>query len=501
MTPESPPVLDILAVRDDPDDEWVAAIARRDGLAVEPVSPDGAIQAAAEGSYDGVVTAARFSDAATTGFDLLDRFADRDPRLPVALVAVGRETRRGDDGADARRAVNGGAIAYVDPVEQADPYETLVERLRSAATTTPRGAESDGGAVDTPAASYRDAAGSEERLDELRLYETIVETIDEAVYVLDAEERFVYVNDRYAGLKQASREAIVGTSLEEWVPSSTLDRTRGMFAEITDDERTVGRLEYECRRADGGTFPAELRFTDITFVDGTRGRVGVIRDISDRTEGKQQLAAVNHLLRHNLRNRLTVIEGRARQIGEATTGEVASAATAIRDETAALQTTAEKQRLLLELITDPPPRRAIDLRGCLTETIESVADDSRASFRVGDLPPVTVEAVPQLRRAVAELLENAITHDPAPAPSVAVDATVAESGSAVEITIADDGPPIPKQERMGLHLTDELSQTNHGTGVGLRFAACVVDRSGGRFGIEAGPSGGNVARMLLSIAD
>jgi len=76
------------------------------------------------------------------------------------------------------------------------------------------------------------------------LYEAIVETIDEAVYVLDDEERFVYVNDRYAALKQVSRAAVVGTRLGEWVSSSTLDRTREMFAEITDDDRSVGRLEY-----------------------------------------------------------------------------------------------------------------------------------------------------------------------------------------------------------------------------------------------------------------
>lgn len=495
MNRESRPALAVLSVPDDADDDWVAAVSRQDGLAVESASPNDALRVALEGSYDAVVTAVHFSDAAMTGFDLLDQLAEHAPQLPVALVAAGPAADR--SGADARSAVNSGAVAYIDPAEQGDPYGTLAARLRSAATTTLRGTESDGGVVDTSAARARDTADGRQRPDELRLYETIVETIDEAVYVLDDEERFVYVNDRYADLKQASREEIVGTPLTEWVPSSTLDRTRGMFAEITDDERAVGRLEYECRRADGGTFPAELRFTDITFADGTHGRVGVIRDISDSTEQKRQLTAVNHLLRHNLRNRLTVIEGRARQIEEATTGEVAAAAEAICAETDALQTMAEKQQALIELLTDPPPRRPIDLRACLVGAVDSV-DDGSASVAVGEIPSVSVEAVPQLRQAIVELLENAVAHDPAPMPEVTVDATA--SGSMAEITVADAGPPIPEQERAGLDSMDELSQTNHATGVGLRLAACVVDRSGGRFDIEAGASGGNVIRMLLPIA-
>lgn len=209
---------------------------------------------------------------------------------------------------------------------------------------------------------------------------------------------------------------------------------------------------------------------------------------------------MNHLLRHNLRNRLTVIEGRARQIEETATGEVAAAAEAIRDETDALQTMGEKQRTLIELLTDPPPRRAIDLRACLTETVDSVADGS-TSVTVGELPPVAVDAVPQLRQGIVELLGNAIAHDPSPTPEVAVDATVTDSDSTVEITIADGGPPIPKQELTGLDPMADLSQTNHSTGVGLRLATCIVECSGGSLDIEAGESGGNVIRILLPIAE
>jgi len=138
----------VLAVSDDPDADWVAALTRRAEFAVDPVAPDEALRAAAEGSYDGVVTAARFADTATSGFDLLERLTDRAPRLPVALVAAGRAESPQVD-ADARRAINGGAVAYIDSAEQADPYGTLADRLRSAATTTLRDAQSDGGAVDT----------------------------------------------------------------------------------------------------------------------------------------------------------------------------------------------------------------------------------------------------------------------------------------------------------------------------------------------------------------
>jgi signal transduction histidine kinase len=99
-----------------------------------------------------------------------------------------------------------------------------------------------------------------------------------------------------------------------------------------------------------------------------------------------------------------------------------------------------------------------------------------------------------LRRAVRNLLENAARH-----ARSAVAVTLEESESSVTLTIADDGPGIPPDQRGRIferftRLDDGRSRDAGGTGLGLAITHDIVVLHGGTIRVDNAPG----ARFIVS---
>jgi len=145
---------------------------------------------------------------------------------------------------------------------------------------------------------------------ELRRYETILDSLDDAVYAVRPDGTIAYVNDRYAEMKGVSREALLGTDIYDWVTEETAEKATQVRNEMAAGDRDVGMVEYEFLTADGERFPAEMRFNRVTGEEGEElNRVGVIRDVRERKRREEALRRKNERLEefasivsHDLRN-------------------------------------------------------------------------------------------------------------------------------------------------------------------------------------------------------
>jgi signal transduction histidine kinase len=211
---------------------------------------------------------------------------------------------------------------------------------------------------------------------------------------------------------------------------------------------------------------------------------------------REELDVLHRVLRHNLRNALTTIAGRAEMIqgeldAEHQLGEhCEQIRTAARDIVEVVEQASRIRRITAA-------NRATEVE--LTETVSSVlaghpavGDDTEVGT---DLPPAATAAVnPLFEDALAELVGNAIEHSSGPSRiELAVER---DPSGTVEVTVADDGPGIDEHVRSMFERGD-LDQLRHLDGMGLWFVYWTVIDSGGDFAIEDNEWGGTTIRITL----
>ena len=135
------------------------------------------------------------------------------------------------------------------------------------------------------------------------------------------------------------------------------------------------------------------------------------------------------------------------------------------------------------------PRR-VDLGAELTELAADV--DGEVVVR-GPLPDVLAD--PGLLRHVLEnLLGNAVKYTPAGARARVEISAVPGRGGMVRVTVADRGIGIPAADRPrvfeAFHRSANVGACR-GTGLGLAICRRIIERHGGRIGVEENPGGGS----------
>ncbi len=153
--------------------------------------------------------------------------------------------------------------------------------------------------------------------------------------------------------------------------------------------------------------------------------------------------------------------------------------------------------------------RPVDLAELCTtvaDLFQPSAEDQRRDFCI-DIPagkPLVGEGDRDLLgQMLSNLLENALRHSPPPA---GVTLTLAERGAAAEITVADEGPGIPEEEREKVFrrlYRLEASRTTEGSGLGLGLIAAVVGLHRGVISLDDNAPGlrATVSLPLLGAAE
>jgi signal transduction histidine kinase len=144
----------------------------------------------------------------------------------------------------------------------------------------------------------------------------------------------------------------------------------------------------------------------------------------------------------------------------------------------------------------PPARESVDVRALMVETAKRYAG-AKVPVSVAEGPAVFARANSgELRRVLANLVDNALRH----ARSEVVLAVRAEGGSAV-LTVVDDGPGVPPDERERVferfaRLDDARDRDAGGTGLGLAIVRELLHRSDGSITLQDNPSGPGLAAVV-----
>jgi signal transduction histidine kinase len=219
-------------------------------------------------------------------------------------------------------------------------------------------------------------------------------------------------------------------------------------------------------------------------------------------EQRRFIADASHELRSPLARMRAELEVDAVHPGSA---DPAATAASVLDETVALQRLVDDLLLLAR-----GDAGALEAAGWgpvdLDEVVDRVAGDLRAAGErrvdARGVRPAQVTGSPdQLRRVVANLLDNAVRH-----ARDRIVVTLAElPGGRVELVVSDDGPGVPPadQERVFQRFTrldDARSARDGGAGLGLAIARDIAERHGGTLTLDPGRPGARFVLTLPAVA-
>jgi len=293
----------------------------------------------------------------------------------------------------------------------------------------------------------------------------VVESLQEAVVVVDWEANILDANVTAEGLFGWATRDVIGTPVNAAVDGFDVTNLSAGTTEVVSLQTTKGRRQYQYTVSD-----VERDTSDSD--EEPVARTIVFRDVTDQRTREQRLSVLNRVLRHNARNKLDVILAHADHVEDDTHR------TAIQDSANELASVSRKAREAEAVMTDSVSAPSTVDIAAVAHEVAATARDDYPDSSISVTAPERLQLTSYrtvVRRLMTELVENAIVHSDDPAR---VDIEIEMTADDIpQLRIADNGPGIPDRERELLTESSE-TQLEHGLGVGLWFVNWAVSQLG-----------------------
>jgi PAS domain S-box-containing protein len=337
-------------------------------------------------------------------------------------------------------------------------------------------------------------------------YRQLFDGVGDAVLVHDSDGVILAANAAATERFGVDEAAFVGRRVTD---IETRSATDGGGSERAARRSAAGGVVYETEHAVGGeTVPVEVSARRIRYRD-TPAMLAVARDISERLESERelqrtrdQLQALNRVVRHDIRNDIQVILTLAEILEDSVDDEGREHLRTIIDSSEYIVEFTKSAGDIARTVSEvsEPPLRAVSL----PETLRAEVDRRSKTFGhadieiEGEVPDVEVAATDLLSSVFRNLLNNAVRHHDGAEPTVRVSADA--DGDGVVVRVADDGPGVPDGRKAEIFGKGEKGLESAGTGLGLYLVQSLVDRYGGEVWVEDNDPRGAVFCVELRVA-
>ena len=336
----------------------------------------------------------------------------------------------------------------------------------------------------------------ERELDErTELYRAVIAASFAFVFRLDLEGRFKFVSpsvEEFLGYEPAELigepMSVLGTDEE------TTELAADYHADVANGESIQVRDLPIATRSDR-TVHVDIRAVPIyeasvdpearTPADIVGSQV-MVRDASDRRQREGLISVINRVLRHNVRNKLTVINGYAELLATELDDDNAAKAEQIVETADRLLDLTESARRIEANRELSPELETVDLTPILEKAIDQLSSRYPEASVTTEIPASAIATtLPRIETALWELLENAAVHG-GEQPSITL--AVAETDDQLRLTISDDGPGLPEEERQVLAEGKEEPLV-HGQGLGLWLTYWIITTLDGEISVSKSQQG------------
>jgi PAS domain S-box-containing protein len=345
----------------------------------------------------------------------------------------------------------------------------------------------------------------------------ILDTMADALFVIDAEARVRVINDAVHTLFGYTESEILGKTIDtfEYVdPEASISRTlRDMLrrAPIRDEERVF-------RRNGGERIDVSISVSPLHERDMEGGAVLIARDIRGRKHAEEELRAFTvklqqsnreledfaYVASHDLQEPLRKIQAfgdrlRARY-AEALTTEGIDYLNRMQSAAGRMASLINDLLVFSRITTKAQPFAPVDLGVIAREVVHDLEvriHQSGGEVVVGELPIVDADAL-QMRQLLQNLVGNGLKfHKPGVPPRVEVSG---DSNGNAQIVVSDNG--IGFDEKYGERIFTMFERLHgravyEGTGIGLAICRKIAQRHGGDIRAQSSPGEG--ARFVVTL--
>lgn len=343
-----------------------------------------------------------------------------------------------------------------------------------------------------------------QRTQQLRQFREAVEHAGHAVYITDPDGTIEYVNPAFENITGYEADKALGET-PDILNSGEHDEAfyETLWETITTGESWNGVLVDEA--ATGEKIILNHTITPLTDDGGNVEKfVAIAQDISKLKDREQtledqrdNLEVLNKVVRHDIRNNLQLVLGYAESLkynvgpeGEEQMEKILDSAREAVDITTSAR---EITEVLLKSETDLCP---VDLRVVVRDQIDEIqSSNDSVVVNTDTIPDVKVRADDMLNSVFRNLVQNAITHTDKDLAKVTVSGATTEE--IVRISIADNGPGIPDNQKDEIFEEGTTALDSDGTGLGLYLVDTLVDRYNGTVSVEDNEPEGSVFTVEL----
>lgn len=320
----------------------------------------------------------------------------------------------------------------------------------------------------------------------------VIDLVPDIIFAKTKSGEYVLANEALADAYELDVKDIEGKTDYDLLPDpDEADAFRTDDLEVIESgtDRTI---EETLTTAEGKEI--KLQTTKIPFDPPTVDEPAVLgygRDVTDLKEyqdrlrrHRDSLAVLNQVIRHDIRNDLQIIQGRAELLDPHIDAEGGDHLREILNSTqAAIELTKTARDLSQALEPDSDQYGPVDLGNRLraaVESMESVHGHADFELTIEDTP--TVPANELIDAVFRNLLQNAVLHNDSDTPEV--DVTLIGDEDTARVIVADNGPGVPDDMKAQIFGKGEQGLDSPGTGLGLYLVDTVIDQFDGEVWVE-----------------
>lgn len=331
-------------------------------------------------------------------------------------------------------------------------------------------------------------------------YRVLVEEMNEGALLLGADGIILYANARFAQLAGRPLEEIVGADWTGLFAPADQQRLKAMLGV----DAAAGVRQETTLQTPGSTRPVDVSLASMRR-NGLEGFSVVVTDLAERKAAEEALRASNAKLRemvaelehfsysigHDMRAPLRAMKSFAVILEESCDPSIPAPN---RDLIRRISAAATRLDHLIQgslnyarVVKEELSVEQVDLGKLLAGLLESYPDllPQKADIRVEGQLPVVLGNEAAITQVFSNLLGNAVKFV-APGVRPVIRIRAEESDTRAQVWVEDNGLGIASESQCRIfEMFQRVHKGYEGTGMGLAIVRKVIERMGGRVGVES----------------